>query len=327
MDASHYRTLTVSRGLAYNVFHAPAAAGKPTLLLLHGFPGSSYDWRRTAPYLAARGLGVVAPDMLGAGGTARPADAQAFRLAAIARDVVDILDALGLAKVVGVGHDWGCVALSYLSLLHQARFAGFVWLAVGFREPATEPFDIEQAMAQAKALLGYEWYAYWLFLSRRDAGDVIQEHIDSFLQLTYAKDPATWPEVLFRRGKAAEHIEGDVLLGRADWLPQEEYDKVKQEIITHGMHSRLLWYTNAVDNNDLEENKKIQKEAYPIKVPSLFVGGSKDPLFVEAVSLETLKKYATDLKIESVDAGHYIHLERAEEVNKAIEEWVATLSV
>lgn len=106
MDPSLYKDLTVQRGLKYRYYASPAAAGKPTLLFLHGFPSTSFDWHRQVSYLQPLGYGIVAPDLLGAGGTAKPLDVQAFRANAMARDIMDILAAEGVGKVIAVAHDW-----------------------------------------------------------------------------------------------------------------------------------------------------------------------------------------------------------------------------
>ncbi|GJE94745.1 alpha/beta hydrolase [Phanerochaete sordida] len=325
MDPTHYRTLPVSRGFQYNVYYTSAAPEKPTLLFVHGFPSTSYDWRRQVPYFEARGFGIVAPDLLGAGLTSKPLDPTAFRHSALAQDIVEILDALGLDKVVGVGHDWGCVFLSRLSMHHQSRFYGIAWLGVGFREPSTRAFDLERAIAESKAQFGYEWYAYWEFFARSDAAEVIVQHIDSFMQLAYLKDADAWLTWLMQRGKAAECIETDVLLGRPDWLPENEYDKVRKDLLTNGVASQVLWYKNEMEGNDLEENLNMSKDLYTINVPSLFVGAKKDVLCVEVATLPTMQKRAKALKIVSLDAGHYLQLECADEVNKTLAEWLATV--
>ena len=48
----------------------------------------------------------------------------------------------------------------------------------------------------------------------------ILSQIDSFMQLAYLKDADAWLTWLMQRGKAAECIENDILLGRPDWLPE-----------------------------------------------------------------------------------------------------------
>lgn len=106
MDPSFYKDTTVSRGFTYHYFHSHATPGQPTLLFLHGFPSSSYDWRRQVAYFRPKGYGVLVPDIIGAGGTSKPDSADAFRFSLIVRDLVDVLDTEGLQTVVGIGHDW-----------------------------------------------------------------------------------------------------------------------------------------------------------------------------------------------------------------------------
>lgn len=62
-------------------------------------------------------------------------------------------------------------------------------------------------------------------------------------------------------------------------------------------------------------------------IPSLFVGASKDCLCRESAGVAQMKKCATTLRTASVSAGHYLHLERADEVNVILEEWLTTVSL
>ena len=79
---------------------------KPTILFLHGFPSSSFDWRMQFDYFHSRGYGIVAPDMLGYGGTDKPSNPEAYTLKRQAAEVVELLDcATGGGKAVVVGHD------------------------------------------------------------------------------------------------------------------------------------------------------------------------------------------------------------------------------
>ena len=81
-------------------------AEKPTILFLHGFPSTSFDWRRQYTYFASRGYGIVAPDLLGFGGTDKPNNPEAYTLKKQAAEVVGLLNcATGGGKAVVVGHD------------------------------------------------------------------------------------------------------------------------------------------------------------------------------------------------------------------------------
>src|SRR5215470_2686238 len=78
----------------------------PLVVLCHGFPESWYSWRHQLPALAGAGYRVVAPDMRGYGQTDAPADAHAYTQLHMVGDMVGLLDALGAASAVIVGHDW-----------------------------------------------------------------------------------------------------------------------------------------------------------------------------------------------------------------------------
>jgi pimeloyl-ACP methyl ester carboxylesterase len=86
----------------------------PAVMLVHGFPQTSHEWREVAPALLAAGRRVVCPDYRGAGASSKPAGGydkwtMAGDLRALARDHLGIEAPLTL-----VGHDLGAmVALAY----------------------------------------------------------------------------------------------------------------------------------------------------------------------------------------------------------------------
>jgi pimeloyl-ACP methyl ester carboxylesterase len=67
--------------------------GKP-VLLLHGWPDSSYLWRNQIPFLVANGFRAIAPDQRGFGRSDRPESVAAYSLQNPVADAVGILDAL-----------------------------------------------------------------------------------------------------------------------------------------------------------------------------------------------------------------------------------------
>lgn len=88
-----------------------AGSGPIAIVLLHGWPESSHEWRHVIPRLAGR-YTVIAPDLRGIGGTSTPSDD--FRKASLAHDVHGLVAKLGLRRVVVIGHDiGGMVAYAY----------------------------------------------------------------------------------------------------------------------------------------------------------------------------------------------------------------------
>lgn len=93
--------LATAAGLAYR--EAGPEDGHP-VLCLHGWPESSYVWRRTLEVLAGAGLRAIAPDLPGYGHSpVRRPGTWAMHVAA----VEDFRRALGLDRVALCVHDWG----------------------------------------------------------------------------------------------------------------------------------------------------------------------------------------------------------------------------
>ena len=102
----HVRAVTLPSGQTYRFVHyAPQTPTKPTILFLHGFPSSSFDWRHQFAYFSSRGYGIVAPDLLGYGGTSKPSNPEAYTLKRQASEVTELLDCVGVGKATVVGHD------------------------------------------------------------------------------------------------------------------------------------------------------------------------------------------------------------------------------
>ena len=108
MDRASYKTVTTKRGFTYSYYASvrDVNSAKPTLLFLHGFPSTSYDWRRQVEFFVPKGFPVIVPDLLGYGGTDKPIDAQFYKWGDMAGDVIDILDAEKVEKVIAIGPDW-----------------------------------------------------------------------------------------------------------------------------------------------------------------------------------------------------------------------------
>ena len=82
--------------------------GEP-VILLHGFPQTSWEWRHQIAALAGAGFRVVAPDQRGYSPGARPPDIADYALPLLVQDVVGLADAVGAERFHIVGHDWGAV--------------------------------------------------------------------------------------------------------------------------------------------------------------------------------------------------------------------------
>jgi len=74
----------------------------PALLLLHGFPLSSFQWRAFIPHLAPK-FRVIAPDLLGAGDSGKPQDPDHLRIRPQATAMRELLEVLDVDRGAGTG--------------------------------------------------------------------------------------------------------------------------------------------------------------------------------------------------------------------------------
>ena len=97
--------------LAVGPYRYSALAAGPAdgdvVLLLHGFPETSYEWRAQLEALGDAGYRAVAPDQRGYAAGARPTALQEYAVDRLVDDVFGFADALGAGRFHLVGHDWG----------------------------------------------------------------------------------------------------------------------------------------------------------------------------------------------------------------------------
>ncbi|MDQ3569018.1 MAG: alpha/beta hydrolase [Actinomycetota bacterium] len=91
------------------------------VVLLHGFPQSSYQWRHQLAALAEAGYRAVAPDQRGYSPGARPEGVEHYGTDHLVADVLAMVDEMGAHQVDMVGHDWGAWVAWHLAARYPER--------------------------------------------------------------------------------------------------------------------------------------------------------------------------------------------------------------
>jgi pimeloyl-ACP methyl ester carboxylesterase len=107
--------------------HVALAGEGPHVLLLHGWPQHWYLWRQVMPLVAPHAR-VIAPDFRGFGWTDAPSNG--YRKDQLKRDMLALLDELGVEEFSIAGHDWGGYVGFLLALEHPERVRSFLALNV-----------------------------------------------------------------------------------------------------------------------------------------------------------------------------------------------------
>ncbi len=110
-------------------------SGKPPLLLLHGFPLDHTIWNAQVQDLQTR-CQIITPDLRGHGKSTAPDGVYSMDL--IARDVLSLLDRIGVYKAIWVGHSMGGYAVMAAYRLAPERFAGIGFVASNHKADSEE---------------------------------------------------------------------------------------------------------------------------------------------------------------------------------------------
>lgn len=100
---------------------AAGPADGPLVILLHGFPETSWGWHRQVAPLAAAGFRVVVPDQRGYAESDKPAGIVAYAIPHLVADVLAIADRMGAGRFRLAGHDWGAMVAWCAALYHPER--------------------------------------------------------------------------------------------------------------------------------------------------------------------------------------------------------------
>jgi pimeloyl-ACP methyl ester carboxylesterase len=161
----------IDAGLLRTSYAEAGPADGPPVLLLHGWPYDIYGFAEVAPILAGKGMRVIIPYLRGYGPT-RFRAAETLRNgqpAAIAQDMIDLMDALNLRRAALAGFDWGARTADIMAALWPERTEALVSVSgylIAGQQAGAAPLPPEAELqwwyqfyfATERGRLGYEKY-------------------------------------------------------------------------------------------------------------------------------------------------------------------------
>jgi len=157
-----------------NIGYAEAGPSKaPAVILLHGWPYDIHSFVDVAPLLASAGYRVIVPYLRGYG-TTRFLSSETFRnaqQAAVAADVIALMDALKIKKAIVAGFDWGARTADVVAVLWPERCKALVSVSgylITNRKANQQPLPpagelgwwYQYYFATERGAIGYEKYRH-----------------------------------------------------------------------------------------------------------------------------------------------------------------------
>jgi pimeloyl-ACP methyl ester carboxylesterase len=264
----------------------------PLALCLHGFPDSAHTWRYLLPELAAAGYRAVAPFLRGYAPTSLAADGR-YQVGALVQDANALHEALGGGgDAVLIGHDWGALA-TYGAVAHQPeRWRRAVTAAV----PPTASIGMSLL---TYAQLQKSWYMFFFLSSLAEAALPLDDYVflaDLWRDWSPGYD-GTWDVARVKESIGdPERIVAAISYYRAMWDPTLQVPELADE-----QTAALL----------------------PTPRPTLYLHGRDDGCMLLSSIGSPLDFLAEGSQVEVIDdAGHFLHVERPDVVNRAILDFV-----
>ncbi|EXJ79764.1 haloalkane dehalogenase [Capronia epimyces CBS 606.96] len=264
---------------------------KPTILLLHGFPSSSHQFRKLMPTLAAKYY-VVAPDLPGFGFTEVPAESGfIYSFANIADTIGSFLDTLKITKFAVYIFDYGAPTAFRLALERPDAITAIV---------SQNGNAYDEGLAPFWESLRELWAAPHGSDEEKKVRESVRDAVLTF-EATKAQYLVGEPEAEKIDDPASYHLDW-ALLSRPG----------NQEI-------QLDLFKDYASNVALYP--KFQEYLRNTQVPVLAVWGKNDFIFA-APGGEAFKRDVKDAKVVLLDGGHFSSESHAEEIGHLILEFL-----
>jgi pimeloyl-ACP methyl ester carboxylesterase len=256
----------------------------PVVVLLHGFPQHWYMWRYVIGRLASSRR-VLAMDFRGFGWSSAPNCGYSTK--ARVRDVLAVLDRLGVVKADLVGHDWGALVAFCVARDHPERVNRLVGISMVHVWPMQR--SLAPSLWRWWVTVLFEWPGIgpWLLQNR--------PQLTGWLLSRDCEDPGVWTDELKRvyasvaaepaRAKAAQRLHMQLVVG----MPRLLLGRARRR---------------------------------PFAIPTLVIGGGHDALIPPPVLTVPTSRSAV-VRVVTVPGGHFVVDENPTDVTKAIQTHLA----
>ncbi|KIW04638.1 uncharacterized protein PV09_04384 [Verruconis gallopava] len=328
MEGFNEKTIKVSRGFTYRYYVSGGTQkvdpNLPSLLFCHGWPDDARLWEKMSVYLRELPFNLIIPDLLGYGGTDKPADPTQYRHDLVSKDLTEILDVEKVSKVIVVGHDWGAAVASRLLNYYPERVVGLILLNVAYLPPSKTKFDLDSVNELTKGLFGYPIYQYWHFFTSPEAPALLKSKVDRLYSALHAQGESSMKDFFTNGNAFPEYLNSSSPMPEVRAYAQDPAFRKYfiDRLGNDGFVGAQNYYVATKNNIQFECDSQIPEKNYYVKVPHLFIGCDGDAV-CRPEMLEASRPYLKDLEAAPiVHCAHWSPYEAPKEMTKPIVDWL-----
>lgn len=288
MDEFEPQMLETARGR----FAVRETGAGPPLVMVHGWPESSYCWHGVAEQLRDQ-FRIIAPDLRGLGDSVRTLEPEPYTKQALGADLLALLDALEFERCILIGHDWGGAAVQEAALAAPERVERMVLLNIPVLPNARGNAAAQTKLAGNPAPL---WYQFFQNARDADGTGLAEAMIPGNERVWLGHFLRTW---------AAEGIAEDAF---------DEYVRcyAQPDTPTTGANFYRVYKTDM--------KRWMELSGTRFSAPALYIHGHHDPVIIPEFT-HHLEDVFDNIRVESLEAAHFVQEEKPTEVAELIREF------
>jgi soluble epoxide hydrolase / lipid-phosphate phosphatase len=302
----------------------------PLLIFVHGWPELASTWKHQLTHFSALGFRCIAPDMLGYGLSSAPRTVDSYSLRSLVADQLALLSHLNRPSAIWAAHDWGSGVVWALAAHHPSVCEAVISLCIAYRsvELGLDHLVslVDRTIYPADQFPHGQWgYMAFYEAAADQATASFDDNAARFFKLVYNRaNPASF-------GKPAHTAtvlrDGGWFGGRGGQVPDVPLDT---SLLDEELYAELLdsqrrngfWGANAYYLNHKANAVYAGEAAGRLDMPVLFVDAKYDAVCTVSGDgnkmAGPMREYCKDLTEVTVEASHWVALEKPEEVNLAV---------
>jgi len=286
----------------------------PVVVFCHGFPDTSYTWRRQMKAIASAGYRAIAPDMRGYGRSSAPVEANLYTPLQTTGDLVGLLDALRIPSAVLVGHDWGAAHAWGAGLMRPDRFTALFCLSV----PYVSRGDV--SVFEKMRVSGHQKDFYMFEQMRPEADQIWADAAVTIPGILYWASGSAPADKRWNPMDPTRSLHRPAPGPLPSWAEPDYVAHNVTEFQRTGFHCGLNYYRAAEPYFYLSAAWKNAK----IAQPSFFIAGKADGLEQLYPPTDQLRSGLPGLvgTLELDNVGHWVQHEASAEVSNQLVKFV-----
>jgi soluble epoxide hydrolase/lipid-phosphate phosphatase len=193
---------------------------------------------------------------------------------------------------------------------------------VAYAPPTGQPFHLDQMNAMMTQTIGYGRYWYWYLFMSDEGPKILDAHVESVFTTLHG-DSSTWIDIFCKQDGLKNYLLEDRKQEVLPYASTEMREAFVNRMTKDGFTGPLLWYKAMIEGLHIEAEKKVLSETSVVKVPTLFIAATKDPLGPPAAVQQPVQLgLLPDLTIDEIDAGHWCMLVKPQEVGESLMKWL-----